>query len=82
MRARDFNATSFAFGIVFTATALTLVAMRLGWGGLALGRVWPVVVLIVGVAVLANALLRRSLRAAHSSTAVAGIDGDEVVEDH
>lgn len=71
MEARNFNIVSFAFGLAFVAIALSLGASRLGWSVAGAEYVVWIVVLVSGVAMLANALLRRGLR--HAA-------GDAVVE--
>lgn len=54
MRRHQFDPISFVFGVMFTVVALALLSGRVDLGDLHLRWLWPVPLIVVGLALLAS----------------------------
>lgn len=74
MQLHRFDIVSFIFGVVFTGLGVTFLSTEITGLGANSEWIWPIVLLVIGAAVLASALMGVRSRATAEET------GDELVE--
>lgn len=62
MRTQDVDVVSLLAGVLFTGLGLWFLSEASGFGGVDLGLVWPVLLVLAGVAVLVAARARLRAR--------------------